>query len=367
MQQQNHVRINEVDGIRGWASLVVLVFHSFKEMLSFAVPSVHSPWLAPFFSADIAVAIFFVLSGDALSSSFFQGRGLSAIDRLLVRRYFRLTIPIFMSCLITYCIMVTGLDYHVAASAILDRPDWLGQFLQFNASFLKFLRYSLLGVYVAHTREFSYDPFLWTMSVEMAGSMLVFLFCYLWQRLKKPQWVCVGLIIWLTIIGSFFALFFAGILLGFLRQQGYLEKLLRDRKHQIFVLGVVIGIAGALIATSGLNRSGALIPVTLLVSMLLVLCFYTQVQLKAFFCNKLSHFLGDISFPLYLVHFQILISLMSWLVVKDYADKGLIDQNAMLRFSCIAVVVSLFVAWCFRRVEKIVLKRVDATILKILS
>ena len=367
MEQKNYIRINEVDGIRGWASLCVLVFHTFKEMLSFAVPSVHNSLLAPFFSAGIAVDIFFVLSGDALSSAFLYGKGNGSIDRLLVRRYFRLTIPIFMSCLITYCIMVMHFDYHMAASAILQRPDWLGDFLQFNASFFKFLRYALLGVYVAHTRELSYNPFLWTMSVEMAGSMLVFLFCYLWPRLRSPQWVCFGLIIWLTIIGSLFALFFAGVLLGYLRQQGYLDKLLQDRMHKLLATGIVIGVAGMLIATSGINLSGAFLPLMLLVSMLLVFSFYTQSGFKAFFSNKLSHFLGDISFPLYLVHFQVLISLMSWLVVRDYALKGVIDQGAMLRFACISVAASLFIAWCFRQTEKFVLKRVDAIVLKILS
>ncbi|MDI1361131.1 acyltransferase [Methylotenera sp.] len=363
---KQHVRINEVDGIRGWAAFLVLLFHAFGEMLKFAVPAVHFAWFAPFLAGDIAVAIFFILSGDALSSGFFAGGGERAIDRLLVRRYLRLTIPIFMSCLLTYLIMATGLDFHMKAAEILQRQDWLGQFLQFNQSLLGFLRYSIIGVYISHTRELSYNPFLWTMSVEMIGSMLVFLLCYLWHRLKKPHLLCFLLLVWLAAIGSFFSLFFAGMLMGHYRQQGLFEKLLKQRNYQLLAFAIVVIIIGTSIATAGIHRPAALLPLMLCVAMVLVFCFYTQRHLKAFFSNKFSLFLGEISFPLYLVHFQVLISLMSWLVIQDYTAKGSIDQMAFLGFACLTVVVSMLVAWCFRLIEQQILKRADALVLPIL-
>jgi peptidoglycan/LPS O-acetylase OafA/YrhL len=364
--KKQHVRINEVDGIRGWAALSVLLFHAFGEMLKFAVPVVHSAWFAPFLAGDIAVAIFFILSGDALSSGFFAGGGERAIDRLLVRRYLRLTIPILMSCLLTYLIIATGLDFHLEASEILQRQDWLGQFLQFKQSLIGFLRYSVIGVYISHTRELSYNPFLWTMSVEMIGSMLVFLLCYLWNRLKKPYILCFLLVGWLATIGSFFSLFFAGMLMGHYRQQGLFEKLLKQRSYQWLALATVVIIIGISIATADIHRPAALLPLMLCVAMVLVFCFYTQRHLKAFFSNRFSRFLGEISFPLYLVHFQVLISLMSWLVIQDYTVKGSIDQIAFLSFACLTVVVSVLVAWCFRLIERQVLKRADALVLPIL-
>jgi len=363
---QNHIRINEVDGIRGWAALVVLLFHTFGEMLKFAVPDVNDSWFAPLLAGDIAVAIFFVLSGDALSSGYFAGGGVKVIDRLLVRRYLRLTIPIFMSCLLSYLIMLGGLDFHLKASVILQRQDWLGQFLLFNESIIGFLRYSLIGVYTSHTRELSYNPFLWTMSIEIVGSMLVFLLCYLWQRLKNPQWVTFVLVVWLTAIGSFFSLFFAGMLLGYFRQLGSFETLLCKRSHQYLALVVVVGLIGISIATADMHKAAALMPLMLLVAMVLVFCFYTQKHLKSFFCNKFSRFLGEISFPLYLVHFQVLISLMSWLIIQDYSIKGNIDQTAMLSFACIAVLVSIIVAWCFGLIERCILKRLNSLVLPLL-
>ena len=364
MTAQNRVRLDEIDGIRGWAAFVVLLFHVIGEMLKYAVPAVNNAWFAPLLAGDIAVLVFFVLSGDALSSAFFAGGGNKVIDRLLVRRYLRLTIPIVMSCAITYLIMVLGFDFHIQAAKVLQRPDWLAQFLQFKASIVGLLRYSLLGVYVSHTRELSYSPFLWTMSIEMIGSMLVFLLCYLWKTLKNPHWICLVLIIWLTALGSYFSLFYAGVLLGYCRQQGYFEKLLDNKSHQIAVPCILIAIAGMLILTKGLHRP---IILTLPISMLLVFCFYTQKQIKLFFSNKLSRFLGDISFPLYLIHFQVLISLMSWLVVKNFADKDLVDQNVMLKIAVITLLFSLFAAWCFRCLERAILKQADSFTLRILK
>jgi peptidoglycan/LPS O-acetylase OafA/YrhL len=259
--------------------------------------------------------------------------------------------------------MVLGLDFHVQATEVLQRQDWLGQFLQFNASIIGLFRYSLIGVYITHTRELSYNPVLWTMSIEMIGSMLVFLLCYLWSRLKNPHWVCAALIIWLTALGSFYALFFAGTLLGYFRQQGYLKNLIDSKRYQLWASCILIAIVGILIVTKGMHKP---IVLTLPLAMLLVFCFYTQGHLKAFFSNKFSHFLGEISFPLYLVHFQVLISLMSWLVIKDYAVKGSIDQVAFIGFACVTVLVSVFVAWCFRLIERQVLKRADALVLPIL-
>lgn len=360
------MRFNEIDGIRGWAAFIVLIFHTFGEMLKYVSPVVQSPWLSPFFAGGVAVAVFFVLSGDALSSSFFAGGEPNAIDRLVVRRYFRLTIPVFLSCLITYLIMTTGLDYHKEAAVILKRPDWLGIFLNFNESLLGFIRYSLIGVYTSHTKELSYNPVLWTMSIEMAGSMIVFILCYVWKRLNDPEWVCAGLAVILTLIGSSFGLFFAGMLFGAYRRKGLFENLLTQRNHQFLAFAIVFSIIFISIFTSGMLESSVLRLVTPLIAVLLVFCFYSQKHFKSFFCNKLSRFLGEISFPLYLVHFQVLISLMSWLVIQDFTTRGVIDQNTMLVFGGISAFVSLLLAWGFRFIERFILKRIDPLVLKVL-
>jgi peptidoglycan/LPS O-acetylase OafA/YrhL len=362
-------RAVEIDGIRGWASLIVLLFHAFREMLKIATPAVDYPVLSPIFASDLAVSVFFVLSGDALSLGFFHTSQSAAIDRLVVRRYFRLTVPILMSCFITYLIMKAGFDYHAEAAQILGRQDWLGGFLKFSPSLYECLKYSLIKVYVAHTTGSSYNPFLWTMSIEMVGSMLVFLACYLWPRLKRGELVCIYLIIGLTMLGSFFALFFAGVLFSSWRQRGVFERLLISRTHQYTALVAVAFctfiyvFAGSLAATHEVLHR-LMIPV---LSMALVFCAYSQRGLKTFFSNGLSRFLGVISFPVYLLQFQVLISLMSWLVVRQYEAKAQLDYASLLSFAAITVAVTIVAAWGFSRVERLALSTIDRHVLRILK
>ena len=362
-------RASEIDGIRGWASLIVLLFHAFREMLKIAVPAVDSPVLAPLFASDLAVSVFFVLSGDALSLGFFHSGQLAAIDRLVVRRYFRLTVPILMSCFITYLIMKAGFDHHAEAAQILARQDWLGSFLDFSPSLYEVLKYSLIKVYVAHTTGGSYNPFLWTMSIEMIGSMLVFLACYLWARLKRGELICIYLIIGLTMLGSFFALFFAGVLFSSWRHRGVFERLLTNRTHQytallaaVFCMSIYV-FAGSPGATHVVLHR-LMIPS---LSMTLVFCAYSQHRLKAFFSNGLSRFLGVISFPVYLLQFQVLISLMSWLVVRRYEAKSQLDHASLLSFAAITVAVTIVAAWLFSKIERLALKAIDRHVLSILK
>jgi peptidoglycan/LPS O-acetylase OafA/YrhL len=362
-------RAVEIDGIRGWASLIVLLFHAFREMLRGIVPEVDSPLLAPLFASDLAVAVFFVLSGDALSLSFFHSGQPGAIDRLVVRRYFRLTVPILMSCLVTYLIMIAGLDYHFEAAQILGNQSWLDRFLHFSPSLYECLKYSLMKVYVAHTTDLSYNPFLWTMSIEMIGSMLVFLACYLWSRLKSGEQVCIYLVVGLTALGSFFSLFFAGLLFSHWRQRGVFERLLASRRHQYIALLATASCVAVYVLAGGLNSTHEVVHrlLTPILSIALVFCAYTQRRLKAFFSCAASRFLGVISFPLYLLQFQVLISLMSWLAVRDYAANHQLERGALLGFAAITVAVTIAAAWVFSKVERLALTTIDRHVLRILK
>jgi peptidoglycan/LPS O-acetylase OafA/YrhL len=362
-------RAVEIDGIRGWASLIVLLFHAFKEMLRVAIPTTDNPLFAPLFASDLAVSVFFVLSGDALSLGFFHTRQLGAIDRLVVRRYFRLTIPILMSCLITYMIMKASFDFHFRAAQILGRQDWLDGFLNLSPSLYECLKYSLIKVYVAHTTGGSYNPFLWTMSIEMIGSMLVFLTCYLWSRLRRSELMCIYLIIGLTVLGSFFGLFFAGVLFSSWRQRGVFDRLLTSRTHQYTVLLAAVFCMSIYVIAGRLESAHVvlhrlMIPI---LSMALVFCAYSQRRLKAFFSSGLSRFLGVISFPVYLLQFQVLISLMSWLVVRQYEAKVQLDDASLLSFAAITVAVTIVAAWGFSRVERLALRAIDRHVLRILK
>ena len=92
-------RLALLDGVRGWCALSVVFFHVYWETFSAAVPAFRNPATGFFFDGHLAVCVFFVLSGEALSTAFFAGKGDAATVRLAIKRYPRLETPILAACL----------------------------------------------------------------------------------------------------------------------------------------------------------------------------------------------------------------------------------------------------------------------------
>lgn len=99
----NNQRYIEIDGIRGWAALSVVLFHFFPETFGVIFPFLHNPIFGFMSDGGLAVFVFFILSGDALSLSFFKTKDDKVITKIILARYFRLTFPIVISCFIVFC------------------------------------------------------------------------------------------------------------------------------------------------------------------------------------------------------------------------------------------------------------------------
>ena len=349
-------RTVEIDGIRGWASVSVLLFHVLSEMLGTLVPALRSHWLHPLLNGELAVAIFFVLSGDALSSPFFQSEKATDVDRLVLKRYPRLTVSITLSCVFVFALLEAGLDFHRAAAVIAHREEWLGSMLNLVPSAQGLLKYCLLGVYTSHSGQTSYNPFLWTMSIELVGSMIVFLACYLWERLRWPVQTITGACIALLLLNSDYSLFFAGMIFGYLRKTGFLERVKAKSGWQLGGWLAVTAVYGLLAVLTAprlpyLNQLAAII---------LVFSFYTNRTFIAFFQSRLSRWFGDLSFPIYLVQFPVIISLMSWLLVSASSTGG--REISHLQLGAIAVAtlgVVMAASMLFRAIEDRILRSVN--------
>ena len=349
-------RVLELDGLRGCASLSVLLFHCIVEMYGRLWPELHNFWSAALLDGGVAVSVFFLLSGDALASAFFTTGTPAPIDRLLVKRYFRLTVPILASCLLVFLIRVLGFDYHVIAAQLVDRSDWLGSFLAFEPTVFNLLRYALLDVYTSHRATTSYNPMLWTMAVEMIGSMLVFLTCYLWPRLRHPRVIVLGIATFLFACASSYSLFFLGLLIAEARSNGMLAALRMKRSFRTSALATAV----LSFVTLGLLRSHALPQhFYFLCAMSLVWACHLLSPLRNFLRSKPLVLLGAISFPLYLTHFAVLISLTSWLTIYVFDARDTLSKTVIMLLVAVSVVASLVVAMLFRLFERIALRYCD--------
>lgn len=341
----------------------MLLFHLIYEMFSQLFPVLKSSFLSPLLDGHLPVFVFFVLSGDALSSNYFKSFDERAVDRMLVKRYFRLTVPVFISCAAVFLIVRLGADFHTQAAPIVHREDWLGPVLQIDITCSRLIKYGLIDVYAAHSPTKSYNPMLWTMSVELVGSMFILLLCYAWQRLKQPIYLVGVAAAVLLALGSMYGLFLVGMGLAYLRRAGILDRIEREPWMPLlsFTLAMAVIIVNSLLVNTHL-------PVTayLLMSAVFVAASYMSPVLKRFFSNRLSRYLGEVSFPLYLIHFSVLISLLSYGVAYESRRGSGLTLLDMVPWMLAAVAASLVAAHGFRVVERRLLRIIDLMTMRLL-
>lgn len=327
----------------------MVCFHMSWELFGNIEPLYRNPVTAAFLDGQVAVSIFFVLSGEALSLGFFSGKKRRSVIGLAAKRYPRLVIPILINSLLVLSLYYLGLICCETAGSLVHRPDWLGKFMQGDVDFTRAISFSLYKVFVNRDPFANLDPFLWTMRLELVGSIIVFAILYVGYgfRATWPLLILTTLVL-LSRQGDFgqISCFLAGISFAKLRLSGIFGKFSRQ-KGFVFTSDIALLFE---IAFDGLWHSTDthrnLCP---LLAIIIVLCISINPPLTRFMENSFSQFLGRISFPLFLVQFPVIISLSSGLVV--YASSmGLLHQTTFI-IVLISVSASILCAILFEPVE----------------
>jgi peptidoglycan/LPS O-acetylase OafA/YrhL len=304
--------LSSLDLLRGLASVAVCYFHfthGNKEFLSetnFLYISGRIGFLG--------VEVFFVISGFVIPYAMYRGNyHLRDFGRFLTKRVVRIEPPYLASI-----VMVLALNYISTLS-----PAYRG------APFL--INWPALGFHLGYLNAFFNYPWIndvyWTLAIEFQYYLLIaMLFPLLLHKVKHYSFgvLLIGAIMSLfinehSLIFNYSILFIVGILL-FQFHIGYLSK----KQFGSFLL-----LALLLLYIKFDNRY--------LVAALLPYFFITYFE----FNDRVSKFLGNISYSLYLVHIPIggrIINLCENFV-----------QNEMIRslFVFVALAVSIFAAWLF--------------------
>lgn len=352
-----------LDGIRGWAALFVVLFHFVEEPLKNAVETVSDSWFFFYLNGTFFVCVFFVVSGQALSTSFMRSRNVQAIDPLLIKRYVRLTVPIVISCAVVFSIVAAGLDYHQAAAQTLSNQAWLGRFLiGTDQSVLAYTKYALMGVYTSHTPATSPNPFLWTMSIEMVGSLLVFCTCYVWNRLSHPTATVTGVALVLMSLGTFYSLFLAGIAISSVQAGGVFRDIPRKFSPALRLAALIAPFL-SLALIHGLREKVIPISIYCLLAVISVISIQYHPHYRKLMTSRLSIYLGKISFPLYVIHFAVLISAASYF----WSDAGIRStlpsgSPGLIMVGIAGSILCIPLASAFLRLEKAITPAVEAVL-----
>jgi peptidoglycan/LPS O-acetylase OafA/YrhL len=347
-------RVGALDGLRGWAALSVVIYHMTWELFGLRFPEFRTPLVSVIGNGSLAVAIFFCISGYVLTVNRWRRTAHLGLWPLLIKRYLRLTIPIAAAVLLVWALMAVDKTPAATAAAFVNRNNWLADFADFTPNLGRAIGFAFAGVYFTFDDR-SYGPFLWTMIVELWGSILILSLSQT-ERLFRESYSPLVFIIALSLafgpLGSLPACFFAGALLALLQRDGLVFHTAAGPRESLFatiaIPAILVGAAVAhQLAPDGLFSASVL-------GVGLFICVMRSNAAQAFLTLPLSRFFGRLSFPLYLMQYIILISPVSLLVIA-LGTAGYLDQWTAVAIAAAGVVLTVGAATAFFPVERFTL------------
>ncbi len=345
------VKLPFIESLRGLAACQVLLLHycaAFLPVLA-RVPGPshfdaeamlsHTP-VFTLMDGYSAVYLFFVMSGFVLAPSFLRAR--QGVPLQVSKRFVRLSLPV----LAAFCCAVLlrlALPHGRDAALEFSHSGWLQAMGHNPMTWQALLSDGLWNAMLAGYQGFSvFSPWpaladalrltpvgtainspMWTLHVEFWGSLLLIAVAYCCRRLPAPLfWTLFVALAWLAGSGHF-QLFLA----GFLLYRGH-EVLLRQPHWLVALAGAALALAGLCISTSkqvpllsaawqsfggfGLLRAGSDFHWQSQVGALLLFCgVLLCAPLRQLLDNRLTLWLGRLSFSIYLLHFPILLTVGS--------------------------------------------------------
>lgn len=300
--------------------------------------------VVPFFwDGELAVYVFFALSGYVLSVDHFR-RGQRADAALqAVRRYPRLTIPILASCAIAVALQKMGLFFNAPAGTLVHSP-WLESFYRFDLTWPGLVRFAGWDVYAQYDVQTTYNAVLWTMSYEMLGSLLIFGLLFVAGPSRMLQAALVlAFAGWAAWANSPLFAFAMGMAIAFWSA----SAMSRDSRATRWVGAVLLPAVLVAAMCRALGDSPIAFS-TYAAGTLLAVQLLPRFQVAL--ANRTSRWLGRLSFPLYLTHLLVICSLSSYLVIA-LADQGELPAGARTAIALATLGASVLAATLFAPVE----------------
>lgn len=370
MSVQEGERLQALEGLRGVAAIIVVLFHG----LSMFYPSLvygttlgmsalhHSRIedvmygnpLSVITSGAFAVAIFFVLSGFVLSIGYFNGKGDGLVMRIAGKRYLRLMLPAFSSIVITFLVVGFGLSWLKNDTATITGSLWLAHLWPQTVSIVQVFSEGLWNIFFGTLGAEAYNPVLWTMRYELLGSLLVFAVILLFGKAKN-RWAIYSLLIFAT-FQTWYLAFVTGMILADLysrKKFPFVETKAQGWLVLILLIGLFLGgypysiPEGSIYAalqipwlSVGANQImylslGATAVLTAVISLR---------RVSSFFASKRIYILGKYSFSIYLVHMAVLFTVAAgvFLLLHPHMYYGLAVALALLA-TCIVLVPAVYI------------------------
>lgn len=308
------VKLNSAESIRGLACLAVVFSHlslSFFPFLHHFNPAEvststwqsfihHSPFTF-WYSGTAAVFLFFVLSGFVLSYAILRKpeHAEFKIKSMLIKRYPRLAIPAVISCLVVWVVFQT---IHINSSQM---NGWFQAYVTQDVSLKLAVYEGTIGSFFF--AESSVNWVLWTMHIELIGSLVLFLLLYIYQFSRVTFFVgsIVLPLIALYLKGEGFFLGISSFVIG-IYYYLYGKQLSLTLSIALLLSGLYL--AGAHSSSASYQWIYAVLGertydyCNFFAGMLIVYSILMSPKLSQFLDKKVLVWLGKLSFSIYLLH-----------------------------------------------------------------
>ncbi|MEI8393604.1 MAG: acyltransferase [Rhodospirillaceae bacterium] len=315
-------RLVHLDGLRGLAAFAVFACHFIQVFLPHvyysSISEGHELYeqefaTSPFnivVNGNFAVCLFFVLSGYVLSARFLQNHDVANLRRLAAKRYLRLALPALAAVLLAWTIQAFN-GYSFGEALPVTKSGMKDTY----ATLLSFPEALWQGAIGAFFRDsWSLDPVLWTMQAELSGSFLVFAMLALFSPGRR-RCVVYGIAI-LVFYNGYYLAFVLGVVLADL----HVKHSGKDAPFPLILALLTLGIyfgsypyygaqqnIWAILPDVGSARKAVFYHIIGAFIIIFVTCRFSEARYVL--TRSPFRFLGRISYSLYLVHFPLVCSL----------------------------------------------------------
>lgn len=314
-------KIQYLDSLRGLACILVVLSHLtlvyFPYLHNFGdgvipdeFPVQHALYNLPFsffYSGSAAVYIFFVLSGIVLTKSV-RYYNATHICGLVASRYPRLMIPALASCILQFIVLY--FIYNESAGGELS--SWFYG-IYVKPSFFDALR---SGVFDAFFKGHSiYNTALWTMQIELYGSIAVYFSCFLGKKIGTNS-ASALFFSFIVLCGFFSVKLAAGFFCFFIGFSIYMYQIkIKNERVAWFLLvfGVYLGgvhnVSDSYSIISCYFRGNTYSLGNIVSGILIVLAVCSSSIMQSKLSNAFFIRLGQRSFTIYLFHMSFILLL----------------------------------------------------------
>lgn len=348
----NKRHISFIDGLKGICCLMVFMCHF--RMMGFLPqwPIFNNPFVSVLLWGDLAVCVFILLSSFLICLSFYSNKEKNTVSIMILKRYFRLSIPIGIIVVLIGIINHSGLQCNQAAAA-LNGNEHLYNIMKV-ASLSSIIKDVFL-IPLGHSSLLL--PQAWMIKYIFYGTFMTIALVTVSEKIKPIKSISLG--IFFAVLFGFIDVYYVNVIVGFLFFKCYQSNLFEDRKiSYISIINICLFILlRFLIPNQLLGAKGY--AGTIYAIIIVIVMFSTKWTRRLFSTSSLL-WLGKISFSLYLWHIVILFTFTSWLylITNDLSN----IYRLPLLFVSTAILL-LLVSWLSqniieKKLANILLKRI---------